>query len=205
MTQVPSLALAVLFNAVDFAINKVLALDPHALAQCQRHQGKIIALSCNDLTLYIVFTLQGLQLQQSYSGAIDAHMSGSLMAFKKILSDKDAALANPALNIQGDTELLQELRVIAQNLDIDWEEQLSHYTGDLVAHPVAKLARQSLAWLQTQVINLKQNQREYFQEELRVSPAAFELETFFNDINQLQLATDRLLARFTQLKNGVSA
>ena len=80
------------------------------------------------------------------------------------------------MEISGDTELAHQLSKILGTMDIDWEEQLSHFTGDLIAHRVGNLFRTARDWGANSSATLGLDIQEYLQEELRLLPGRLEIE-----------------------------
>ncbi|MCB1903235.1 MAG: sterol-binding protein, partial [Gammaproteobacteria bacterium] len=85
-------------------------------------------------------------------------------------------------------------------MDIDWEEQLSHFTGDLLAHKTGNLLRTVRNWGTSSSTSLKLDLKEYLQEELRLLPGRLEVETFLGNVDVLRDDVERLQARLIQLQ-----
>ena len=84
---------------------------------------------------------------------------------------KEDALFSGRVEIRGDTDLAHRFSAVLADLDIDWEEQLSRLTGDVVAHEAGKAARASRTLGRPRTGDItRQNLREYLQEEARLLP-----------------------------------
>ena len=92
------------------------------------------------------------------------------------------------------------MRHILDELDIDWEEQLSRLTGDVVAHQLGNLARRGRHVLRHGLNTLEQDIGEYLQEELRVLPTRIETENFSSDVTRISMDVERLAARVKRLQ-----
>jgi len=103
------------------------------------------------------------------------------------------------VEIAGDVETGQAFKAVLDAIDIDWEEQLSRFTGDMLAHQMGNAARHAGRWLDHARLTLERDLSEYLQEELRVVPTRIEIENLIEDIGRLGMDTDRLEARLRRL------
>jgi len=104
------------------------------------------------------------------------------------------------VTIEGDVETGQAFKAILDEMDIDWEEQLSRLTGDVMAHQLGNTARRAAGVLRDGRRTLERDIGEYLQEELRVLPTRIEAENFSADVSRLRMDTDRLAARIKRLQ-----
>lgn len=102
-------------------------------------------------------------------------------------------------------ELGQEFSEILEALDIDWEEHLSHLTGDLVAHKVGNLVRDVFAWGKQAADTLGQDVAEYLQEENEALPNRDEVENFLSQVDVMRTDVDRMEARVQRLQSRLLA
>ena len=131
-------------EGLETSINQILKQDPASLQKLSRLQGKVICFEMTeiDLALYLFPHNQGLQVQYIYEGTPDTTLSGSPLAFINMgLGDSTQSLFSGETRISGDIELGQRFKRILDQLDLDWEEWLSHYTGDLVAFKAGSMIR----------------------------------------------------------------
>jgi len=89
--------------------------------------------------------------------------------------------------------------MLFDEIDIDWEGHLAHFTGDVVAHQIGSLVREGQAFKERITSSLRRNVTEYLQEEVRLCPPSEELRDFFNDVDDLSLRSERLTAHINQL------
>ena len=99
----------------------------------------------------------------------------------------------------GDTELGQQVKKLFDEMDIDWEGHLAHFTGDVVAHQIGSFVRKGMAFKKQFDESMRQNVTEYLQEELRIVPSRNELDDFFTEVDELSLSVERLQAHVNQL------
>lgn len=198
-------ALATAIAAVmETAINQVLALDPETRERMHSLQGKVIAIELQGLNvcLYLIPKEQGLNVFGHFEGEADTVLRGTPVAMAKMGLAREAGdvLFAGDVEISGNVELGQQFRDLIDNLDIDWEEHLSHLTGDMVAHQVGNLVRGMVEWGKASARTLSQDAAEYFQEESRDLPASGEVEYFLSDVDALRSDVDRLDARVSRLE-----
>ena len=195
--------LLTLTEGLETSINHVLKQDPASLQKLARLQGKVICFEFTeiDLALYLFPHNQGLQVQYIYEGNADTTLRGSPLAFINMgLGDSTQSLFSGEIRISGDIELGQRFKRILDQLDLDWEEWLSEYTGDLVAFKTGSVIRQLNAWGQEALKTLQLDSREYLQEEGELAPRPAELNDFTREISQLRDQVARLEARIQRLQ-----
>ncbi|MCK4586952.1 MAG: hypothetical protein KAU29_06400, partial [Gammaproteobacteria bacterium] len=86
----------------------------------------------------------------------------------------------------------------------DWEEHLSHVTGDIVAHKMGNLVRGIFSWSKNTTEILGQDAAEYLQEESRELPNRREVDGFLKNIDTLRSDVDRMEMRVSRLKDRLS-
>ena len=197
-------------SGIEQSVNKLLKMDPEARSRLARLHGRIIALHLRglEITLYFVPTHDGLlQLLGSIEGEADCTLSGSPLDLMRS-GDKEAGagqLFAGHVSISGDTGLAHSFGATMANLDIDWEEQLSHFTGDPLAHHLGRGAREIAGYLAQGKQTVESNFAEYLTEEARLLPHPYEVEEFLDEVDRLKDDTERLLARFARLRQETTA
>jgi len=193
----------VISAALEVAINQVLQLDPDSVARLPALQGKVIAIELRglDLAFYLIPQADRLNLYGHFEGQPDTVLRGTPLALARMGVAKDAGdvLFAGDVEISGDVELGQQFRALLDQLDIDWEEHLSQFTGDLVAHKVGNLVRGAMDWGQKTLNTLGQDAAEYLQEESGDLPSRAEVEAFLAQVDTLRSDVDRLEARLQRL------
>ncbi|MCK4866303.1 MAG: SCP2 sterol-binding domain-containing protein [Gammaproteobacteria bacterium] len=192
-----------LTEALETSINLVLKKDPDTLKKFSVLQGKVIAFELTDLnfTLYLFPHTEGVQVQYLYEGKADTTLQGSPLAFINMsLGDSTESFFSGEIRIKGDIELGQHFKRILEQLDLDWEEWLSEYSGDLIAFKAGSLIRDLNAWGKDTFKTLKLDASEYLQDEGQLTPHSAELEKFISNISQLRDDTARIEARLSRLQ-----
>ena len=191
--------------SLETALDLYLKQDPQARQRCAALEGKIIALDVTGLglSLYFLPGSNGIQVVSHYEGDVDTRLTGSPFSFAQLaLGSREDALFKGAVDIKGDTELGQQFQDLLAKTDWDWEEQLSHITGDVIARQIGNVARLSGQFLNDSRHTLQQDVSEYLQEEARLLPTRIEVDNFLEDVDQLRSDLDRLNARIERLKQA---
>ncbi len=192
-------------ESLEGSINALLKLDPVACKRLARHHGKIIGIHLRgpEVTLYFIPDQQGcLQLFSRIEGKPDALLSGSPLDLLRS-GDKERGsrqLFAGRVSISGDTGLAHDFGATLGGLDIDWEEQLSRFTGDILAHQFGNAVRKASHWAKSTASRLEADLGEYLTEEARLLPHPLEVEDFITQVDELREHTDRLEARIRLLK-----
>ncbi len=193
------------FTAVlENTLNRYLHLSPESLEQLGRLQGKVIAVELRGLnqTFYLLPDAQGLMVQHHHEGEPDAILSGTPISFAELSFSHNPSrvLFRGDVEIRGDIKLGQDFKHILDGLDVDWEEVLSQYTGDVVAHKMGSLFRSLNQWGKDSLLTLGQNGAEYLQQESFDLPFKEEIQPFLSDVNRVRDDVERLAARVARLQ-----
>jgi len=195
---------ALTYAGLEEAINRYLALDPDARAAMARLHGRVIAFEVSGLekTFYLIPSHARVQLLAHYEGDPDCRLRGTPLALARMKDQRASSgqLFTGEVEISGDTELAHQIGKILGGMEIDWEEQLSHYTGDLLAHHIGNLVRDVGQWGQKSLSTLSLDLQEYLQEELRLLPLRPEIESFLDTVDRTRDDVERLEARIRQLQ-----
>lgn len=196
---------------LDKIVNRYLSLDSEVAQKISDFEGKVIAIELQGINkTFFLFPLadqQGavLSLSDSYDGVPDTVLKGSPAAlFKMGLADDVAPLMlKGEVEITGDVRLGREFKKLLAEIDIDWEENMATWMGDVPAHQLAQAAKRFTGWASRAKQSITMNVSEYLQEESRDVVAGAELEAFYEDVDNLRNDVDRLEARAEALKNKI--
>lgn len=204
MSEVWLLPTAVL-AALETACNRALALDPESAARLAGLEGRVVAIDLQGLeqTLYLLPVADGVRLFGEYEGEPDTVLSGTPFALARMgAGPTGTGLFSGEVTVRGDTELGQQVRAILAGLEIDWEEHLSRYTGDIVAHQVGNLLRGLRDWGRQARADLERDAVDYVQEERRLLPSRAEADAFAEAVTTARDDVERLEARIKRLERG---
>jgi ubiquinone biosynthesis protein UbiJ len=197
--SVPALVLA----GLEITLNRYLSLDPETLSRLAGMTGKLIAVELRGvgITLYMAPHSGGIQLLREFDGSADAVISGTPLALARVgIGEERGLLFAGEVEIRGDVTLGQRFESVLRELDIDWEEQLSHLVGDAAAHQVGNLVRDALQWGAKSADTFGRDLTEYLQEESRQLPQRDEVNKFLAAVDVLRNDVERLDARVKRLQ-----
>lgn len=183
-------------------INTALRYDPATRIGLARLSGKILAVNITApiaVTLFVMPLDEEIQLMANWDGDVDTRLSGSLMALLQLSTTEVHNLKYSGVTVAGDLGLLADLQALLKNLDIDWEDMLSQFTGDIIGHQTAELIRTKFGWVKDRARSAQRLTKEFLTEELRALPSKPELSDFYRQVDEVRLAVDRAAARVEQL------
>lgn len=185
-----------LLKPLEKLLNHYLSNDAEKAAQLAKLSGKVIQINLNPLhfTCYIHIDNDQLRLSKQTDTPANTIISGTPFSLMQTLNQKGMTLSEE-VSITGDLLLIQTLKNIFLSIDMDWEESLSQYMGDVAAHTACQWFRKITQYQQYAVKSFVRNSKEYWQEELKYFPPRAELEDFFNDVDVIRNDVERLQAR----------
>ena len=197
-----------LISAFESAMNKYLSLDEDVAVFLKPLSGKVIAVTITPFneTLYLCPNTENIQIIDYYAGTIDTTLTGSLPAFGLMgLSSTPArSFFSGEVVIEGDLNVGHQFQKLFDQLDIDLEEQLSHVTGDIVAHKIGHFFRSAKLWHQDNVQTAQLNIKEFLQDETQDLPPAPEVNILSQEVDQLKEKYERLDARIKRLNTQLN-
>ncbi|MBF0382249.1 MAG: SCP2 sterol-binding domain-containing protein [Magnetococcales bacterium] len=142
---IPQPATAVSLGVV---LNIFFSRYPDLKKQLSELSGKIFEFAVEDLeeSYYMMVDDQGGVTIHTYCDNIShVTMSGSTNAFLSLLfqtTDPDSLFFSRALNLSGETDTGLHFKNILNNVDINWEKELSTMFGSVVAKSLMSMAKQ---------------------------------------------------------------
>ncbi|MGD8546753.1 MAG: SCP2 sterol-binding domain-containing protein [Thiohalophilus sp.] len=196
-------AVTLIEAAMETALNRVLRLDSEAFEQLRIFEGKVIALELRGtgLTLTLLPGTEGIQVMSVSAIEPDTMISGTPLALLELgFGDAHRVLFSGEVTIRGDVETGQAFKRLLDRMDIDWEELLSHYSGDIIAHQFGDLVRGLQQWSRQARRALGNNLAEYLQHESRDLALREDVEMFGREVDRLRDDSARLESRLAILQ-----
>jgi len=194
-----------LIGALEATLNQYLSLDQDSSFFLAPLAGKVIAVNIQpfDETIYLCPTTDSIQCLDQFPGQPDTRLTGSALALGLMgLSSKPMrSIFSGEVKIEGDMDIGRKFQELFDKLDIDLEEKLSHYTGDIIAHKIGQFFRTGQSWGKDSIETFRLNAAEFLQEETRDLPAGPEADIFYAQVDQLRTDFDCLQSRIDRLKN----
>jgi ubiquinone biosynthesis accessory factor UbiJ len=189
--------------SIEAAVNTALRYDPSSRQKMAAISDILaIDISTPQCTFYIRGQEAGIAVLSYCESPIATHLQGSPSALLNLLK-QPTHLKNSGVNLVGSVHLLQQWQDILQNLEIDWEDAISRVLGDIVGPLSSTGIKHSAQWIKTQWHDQRRMFAEYLSEELKVIPSKPEVEHFFDKVDDLTLAVDRIAARIHALSEGL--
>lgn len=197
-----------LAGVLETALNQYLALDQDSRYFLEPLAGKVIAVTILPFneTIYLCPTTESIQCLDHFPGQPDTRLTGSIWALGLMgLSAKPMrSVFSGEVKIEGDVHTGRKFQELFDKLDIDLEEKLSHFTGDIIAHQVSRFFRAGQRWGKDSIESFRLNTAEFLQEETRDLPAGPEMEIFYHQVDELRTDFDRLLSRVERLDHALA-
>ena len=189
-------ATGLLAAAVEFGLNAALAGSNSAHADRKRLMGKAIALEVRELPvrLYFLPAAEKISVVTDHAGPVDITVKAPTSALLSAALKRGESVPK-GIEINGDAETGQVFSRLLKQAELDWEELLSHYVGDVAARQIGNVARSFLAWGADTAKRLGQDLSEYLQYEAMHLPPRREVEGFLNSVDKLRDDAERFAAR----------
>jgi ubiquinone biosynthesis protein UbiJ len=192
---------------LETAINGYLKLDPTALGRMAALAGKAIAIELRGLNIvfYLLPGKAGVAVRGTVGTSPDTTLRGTPLSLMRLglAKNQQNLLFAGDVEIFGDTETGQRFKEILDTMDIDWEEQLSKFVSDAVAHKVGNVVRGIQDWSTQTVDSLNADITEYMQEESRILPRREEVDEFLIEVDTLRGDVDRMEKRVARLQRNL--
>lgn len=194
--------------ALEFVIERALALDPASRAQLSALAGQVFHLECTQpaLDLFLVLHADRIQLASRWDGDITAGLRGTAGDYAELLrsADPGATLINGAMTVHGNSKALLRLRDIAAHLDIDWEAPLTRAFGDVVGHQLGRTLRAGQRLLSDAATSLRRQVHDYVQEESDWLVPRWQSAQFGADVAQTAQRAERLAQDIARLRQRLA-
>ena len=196
-------ALSSAFAAVlETGLNQLLSFDPKSRERSKNLHGKVIKLELQGIpAIWLCFSMQQVDIMTSYEHPAHAaiHLKWQGLQVLRQPEKLSQFIRQEQLDLQGDPALFHTFSHLFSELDIDWEEQLSAYTGDVFAHWLFRGLKHLRRTATTQWQITSQDLREAITEEWKIAPAPLELAAFCDDVTELERDSAQLLQRAEKL------
>lgn len=187
-------------KAIEAALNQAIRLDEMQGREFEPLEDSVIALYLSDIKLgfHFLFTSYGVtvsSVQSENPQPVDSTIETTIAELASL--PKRAGLPNCVLT--GDVIKAEQFIHALANIEIDWEEHLSHYTGDLIAFKVGHGVRSLLQAKQSFKQQAGETLKEYLQFELQTLPTQSQVNHFNQQVGATATEFDALEQRINQL------
>ena len=186
-------------------LNRYIESDQERAAGLDQIKGKLIRITIREINKTLSLRVQQRYLQEESSSDTDAdvEISVSLKILPEFLmgADQDKLIKQGGIEIKGDAHIASVFQNTLREIEIDWEELLSKYTGDAVAYQVGRGAKAVHSFGSRLHNNMRLDVRDYLQDNIQASATQGEVDQFIQDVDSVRAKADRLEARLNRLKN----
>jgi ubiquinone biosynthesis accessory factor UbiJ len=193
-----------ILSSMESCLNQVLSMDTLAQKKLEPLSGKILRVHCElpSLLINIMVSDGRLFLTSSDELTPDTIIRGNATALAKLLAKrKTADFRKDGIVITGNVGLLTALQEILQNIDLDWEYQISKLIGDLPTQALSDSLSAAGKFTRQSRDNLQRDVDDYLHEEKKIFPSAVELKSFYQSVDNLRLRVDRLESRTRRISS----
>lgn len=180
-------------------LNHVLAQQAWARQRLMPHAGRMLEFHLLPLPdLRLVITPEGLVEAAELEATPDLTINIRPSAVPLILLRHDSLMRE--IDFTGSADLAQVVRQLFNELEWDFEEDLSRLFGDIAAHRMAGAGREFFSWQREAGLRLARNFAEYWTEEQPLIARRDDLARFSGEVVSLRDNVERLGKRLEQLQ-----
>lgn len=187
---------------IQQTINHFVQQDAQTLNAIQALAGKIITIEISgpEYRINLQFHDQGITLMQEFNGKPHVTIRARPVTFLALLKNRNnGTTTSPDMDISGDVALAQDFQKILHSIEIDWEEELSHWIGDTAAHKLGRLVKHTRKFIQETKKTIALDVSEYLRYEKDMLPDREEVEEFITAVDDLRNDTERMQQRIERL------
>ncbi|PPC88521.1 MAG: hypothetical protein CTY37_00875 [Methylotenera sp.] len=164
--------------------------------------GRILQFDFSLLKAHLIILEDGSLSLAGESAKADAiiHIPPSL-AMRLMAQDESAKMQ---IKIDGDTHLATEFSKVLQQMRWDYEEDLSHLIGDIVANKLVTGGKKIAQETKKQSINLAEMLSEYWQEEKPTIAKKWQVEKFVQEVDSLKSDMARFEKKLKKFSKSVN-
>ncbi len=193
---------SVLLYPVKFAINQALRLDPESAERLQELNGACVGIKVVGLPWELFANCNEGSISLSFASkrSTNAKIIGPPLALLKSLYDVHS---RKDLRVDGESRVAEQFFDLISRLDIDWEEALTRFMPDMLAHQLGNFVRDGQFICQASFRTSQAQFQEWVHEVVAITPYRFELEDYLNEVGSIQKNAAQLEQRVIKLKNNI--
>lgn len=184
----------------------MLLLDEESRNALVKYAGSVIAIELGNTrkSFYIHITNSGIELGEPASAVPDVTVRGTpsqLFAYLMAMKRGDPGKSG-TIEIVGNIALAQKILGIVRDIDLDWEDKLSEWTGDSIAHSTGNVLRKTYKLFSHAGDTLRTNISEYLRYESDIIADQTEINEFNSAVDELRNDVERLKLRINRIQQA---
>lgn len=187
---------------LENAINRILTLDDESRLELLKYAGRVIVVELTNTQqiFHITIISTGISLGEPSVNPdiIIRGTPGNLLAYFMAMK-RDEPGKSGTIEIAGNIALAQKILGIISNLKPEWEEELSRWVGDSVAHGTGNTTRSAIKQVVQAATTLRNNTAEYLLYESDLVPDRQQVDEFNREVDSLRNDVERLKLRMSRL------
>lgn len=196
-----------LIKAIQTAMNRYVALDPFAVKRLATLQSRVVMIELLGLglTMQLRFDKQTIHVMTDHFVEADTVIRSAPFSLLHMALTRQHRhrFFGESVVIEGNLDVAQDVMALFDELEIDWEEHLSRWVGDVPAYQSGRVIHRIKQMGRRLQQTFKQSLNEYVHEEIHLAPALEALEDFYHDVDQLRMDVDRVDAKIARLEKAI--
>ncbi|MBI4005652.1 MAG: SCP2 sterol-binding domain-containing protein [Gammaproteobacteria bacterium] len=194
-----------ILEKIEKLMNRILKQDEVTLNAIGELKGKVIAIYTisPDFMVYLKFDGTGVTIKKEYGGRVDVTIKARPVTLLIMLLAREEKVTPRDMEIIGDVGLAQRFQSIMKNIEIDWEENLSHRIGDFLAHKLGNLFRNTRKYVNETRDTIEMDISEYLRYEKEILVDLSEVDEFITVIDVIRDDMERLRQRVKRLERKI--
>jgi len=189
---------------IETALNKLLTLDTSSPQRMTALKEKTVGVNVVELKqpLFFNFSERRVEVLGQYEGDVAAQLTLDISALMTLKNNGDinALIKSDKLSLNGDIKTLQVFADLLTKLDIDWQEHLSVYTGDVLAFKLSQSINKLAKAASNQAEKTQHHVSDYLTQEARLMIGKLEFVHFSDQVDQLSEQTLHLERQINKLR-----
>jgi ubiquinone biosynthesis protein UbiJ len=186
-------------------INTLLHLDPQYGYLVKHLNNKVLSIDIKDFNVRLNFypVENKIYITNQHTLVYHCFITGELSDLIALIMSENPQkhIQNQTIYQKGDLHVLQSYQSFFKSLDLDWEYHISQYTNKTFAYLLCKPFKSMIKWHSDSYKQCIKDLNDYLHEEKRLFPNPEEINDFYEEIYELQLAIDRVQAKIARIKS----
>ena len=193
-----------MIDSAEKMVNKVLSLDEETVASLATLAGNVIEIDVLDteFRMFILPSGKGITLETEYEGKADVAIKGTPSALLGMISAEKIGAGDVEIN--GNVGLAQKFQSILRRVEIDWEEYLSQFVGDIASHKIGNFLRRVSRFAKESGKTIGMDISEYLRYEKEALLDKSEIYEFNQAVDEVRDDVERLQKRLERLEKEKS-